>query len=233
MNSLTQDKSLLLGDSKAINALAKKDSATLLVVSDSHYADSILYRIVKEYGPRSDALIFCGDGMSDIASIIEKAATEEAFSYCVPSVISIVEGNGDADRYPVVNPAYYKNKKESVYNELNVPLTQTVIAAGHKIFSTHGHRYALLNGTNALVAAAKKEKADLVFYGHTHIALAEQKPDMLVLNPGSCARPRGGQPPCFAFIKIKKDLNYYDYTFYEVTASGDFSGYIPDSFPRW
>src|SRR5574344_970560 len=106
MNSLIQDTSLLIGTREAIVSLAKKESASILVVSDSHYASSILYRIIKERGPRNDAFVFCGDGMSDIAAVMEKAATEESFSYCMPPVISIVEGNGDADRYPVVNPAY-------------------------------------------------------------------------------------------------------------------------------
>src|SRR5574344_2087588 len=122
MNSLIQDTSLLIGTHEAIAALAKKESASILVLSDSHYASSILYRIIKERGPRNDAIVFCGDGMSDIAAIIEKAATEEAFSYCMPAVISIVEGNGDADRYPVVNPEYYKDASKDPYNELTVPL---------------------------------------------------------------------------------------------------------------
>lgn len=233
MNTFHQDKSLLIGSSEAIAALAKKESAALLIVSDSHYSPSILYRILVERGSRADALIFCGDGMGDIASLFEKAQKEESFSYCMPPVISIVEGNGDADRYPVLNPDYEKNKHSDYYAELQVPVTQKFTVARHVVFSTHGHRYSLLNGTNALARAAKKENADLVFYGHTHLALAEQKPSMLVLNPGSCARPRGGQPPCFAEVRVKSDSLFFEYSFHIVTASGDFPGYIPDIVPTW
>jgi len=168
-----------------------------------------------------------------ISLIIEKASTEESFSYRMPPVISIVEGNGDVDRYPVVNPQHKAGKDDDVYKELTVPLTQKFTAAGHIIFSTHGHRFSLLNGTNSLADAAKKQKADIALYGHTHIALAEQKPALFMLNPGSCARPRAGQPPCFAQIRIKKDSTYIDYTFYEVTASGEFPAYIPDVLPHW
>lgn len=228
MNSLHQDKSLLIGSTKAIDSLAKKESAVLLVVSDSHGFSSILTHIVQQRGSHCDALIFCGDGLSDITSCVEQASVDNEFADVLPPVIAIAEGNGDADRYPYINPEHYNNPKASLYAEFKVPLFQTLIVAKHKLFVTHGHRYSLLNGTEALAMEAKKQNAQLVFYGHTHIARADQNESMLILNPGSCSRPRGGQQPCFAEVLVTAKSDFFGYQFFQVTTGNDFPGYNPD-----
>lgn len=233
MNSLKQDKSNLIGSEKDIKALAKKDNAKILVVSDSHGNYHTLQHILQKKGETCDALVYCGDGTADVASCLKKAIEDEEFAKNIPPVISIVEGNGDSDMYPFSNPAYSKNKKTPVYIEYSIPITQTLEAAGHKIFSTHGHRFCLsdfdskYSSFETLENAAKKEGADIICYGHTHIALAQETPSALILNPGSCTRPRGGQLPSFAIINLIKNISYYSYAFFEVTQSGDFPLYDP------
>lgn len=228
MNSLNQGRTLLIGSSESISALAKKDSAVVLVVSDSHGFSSVLSRIIQQRGSHCDALIFCGDGMSDITSCVEQASVDKEFAATLPPVIAIVEGNGDADRYPYINPEHYDNPKAPLYKEFKVPLTQSLTVAKHILFVTHGHRYSLLSGTDALALEAKKAKAELILYGHTHIALAEQKDGALMLNPGSCTRPRGGQQPCFAEVLVTAKSDFFGYQFFQVTTGNDFPGYNPD-----
>ena len=42
-----------------------------------------------------------------------------------------------------------------------------------------------------------------VIHGHLHRPSIEWKNDILFLNPGSCAYPRGGHPPSFARIELR------------------------------
>lgn len=233
MNALTQDKSLLIGSAKDIKTLAQQNSATLLVISDSHGFSTIFSHIIHQRGPHCDAIVFCGDGISDVAACIDRAHEDAFYAPFLPPVISIVEGNGDADRYPIDNPARKEDPSADPYIEIAVPLTQTFTVAGHRVFSAHGHRYSLINGTDALVQAANKQKADIICYGHTHIAMAQELGTQLILNPGSCTRPRGGQRPCFAQVQIVKESDVYSYTFYEVSSDGTFPAYTPEYMPHW
>ena len=76
MNTLLQDESLLIGSREEIQKLATKDSARILVVSDSHGAYSNLLLILRQFGVASDALVFCGDGICDISKLISNAVDE-------------------------------------------------------------------------------------------------------------------------------------------------------------
>ena len=49
------------------------------------------------------------------------------------------------------------------------------------------------------------------FYGHSHIAKEENIDGYKFVNPGSCARPRGGQPAGFAIATVEK--NFVDIAF--------------------
>lgn len=73
----------------------------------------------------------------------------------------------------------------------NFPLTLTTTIEGTRIFMTHGHRFGVNFGLDDLVTAGQQAGAKLVFYGHTHVALAQQHQGMVVVNPGSISQPRG------------------------------------------
>ncbi len=209
MNTLVQDSSLLLGSKKEIEALSFKDSSRLLVVSDSHGAYFILESILRFSGAESDALVFCGDGISDIAHLIETAVEKEEIQAFIPPVIGIVEGNNDSDLYPVRNVM----KSGSYYTEISAPLFNVISVSGHKVFFTHGHRYALYSGTDRLSEMAEKAGCRLALFGHTHIAM-EKMGKVFLLNPGSCRFPRGGQKPSFATVTLKKNSDSVESIFY-------------------
>ena len=236
MNSLERDGSLLIGSGSAIEKLAKQETATILVASDSHGADRLLYYILHEWGEQSDALVFCGDGIGDVCNILSASQEDTAVAHCLPPVIALVEGNNDADRYPMRNPALQETsggnsggsglgrsghpaEKIPYYVELAIPLNQTLTVCSHTFFITHGHRFSLYNGTISMVNEAVSQGAQTVLYGHTHLAMAECSSGLLTLNPGSCARPRGGLPPSFLVLKVKKNSDTIDYTFYRITGT--------------
>jgi len=56
---------------------------------------------------------------------------------------------------------------------------------GKRFFLCHGHRFHVKQGLYSLIAAAKKENADIVLFGHTHHQLLEEHDGMKIINPGS------------------------------------------------
>lgn len=56
---------------------------------------------------------------------------------------------------------------------------------GVRIFMTHGHPFKVKLGLQPLVNYAKKYKADVVLYGHTHVRDHDIHDGMIVINPGS------------------------------------------------
>ena len=70
MIEISQHAQNIIGSREAIAALENKDHARLLVLSDSHGRYGILESIIRRFGGECDALIFCGDGVSDIAQLL-------------------------------------------------------------------------------------------------------------------------------------------------------------------
>lgn len=219
MNVLSQGETLLIGSQEAIDALARKDTANIIVASDSHGSPSVLKSILMECGAFADALVFCGDGAADIMAMLAKLSAEEDTASCLPAVIAIVQGNCDTAEYRL-----------HAHNDaiIKVPLYQVLCVCGHIVFCTHGHHFSLYSGTQQLEQAAAMQHASIILYGHTHIACARQEGNILLLNPGSCAKPRGGQPPCYAHILIKKDSEKLIPTFHKITGTKSIC-FIPDS----
>jgi putative phosphoesterase len=118
-----------------------------------------------------DVLIHLGDNVDDVA-IIEK--------YYKGRIIN-VKGNCD---FSVGKP---NDRLEEV--------------CGKKIFLTHGHRYSVKEGLSKLKYKALETGADIVLYGHTHIAKIDYEEGIWYINPGSAAEPRDGAPS-FAIIDI-------------------------------
>lgn len=76
------------------------------------------------------------------------------------------------------------------------PTEQILELCGRKIFITHGHLYGVKQSLNRLLYRAEELGADAALFGHTHIAFCENVGGILLLNPGSFARPRAGSPSC-------------------------------------
>lgn len=230
MISLLQNASHLIGSEKDIKSLEEKDSALVLVISDSHREASIVKAIVED-SPKCDALVFCGDGIGDVVSMLERTLKNKTFAQKVPSVIAFAEGNNDADRYPVRFNPKTGCVGNDVYYEIEVPKSVCLNVAGAKIYASHGHESGVYYGVEEIVR--KSANADIVCFGHTHLATSKNCNGVEVLNPGSCAYPRGGLPPSFATIRISNEAKDVCVTFYEITVSlkngVEFTPFIPHS----
>ena len=206
MNLLTQIESNLIGAKHDILALESKNSANILVISDTHGDYDVLCDIIEEFGVVADALVFCGDGICDICTYLEDASIDESLQELLPPVIAIVKGNGDSEKNAITTP-------KSVASPTG---RKIITAAGRNIFATHGNRYSVDYGLDSLAATAKTLDADLVFYGHTHRPAWEENSGTLYLNPGSCSRPRGGHPASFAVVSFPGMRDRYDVSFFGI-----------------
>lgn len=219
--SLTQDKSLLIGSRESIELLAQKDSARILAISDSHANANALSFVLQKFGVESDLLVFCGDGVSDIAYLLQKACEDEYFFACIPPVIAFVKGNNDSSSYTFMNKAAFAKNSGSPLVQIRLPLQNELTVCGHKILLVHGHAHSLYSGLSHLVHEAENCGADILFYGHTHIPdsrtiSTESGSPLLIVNPGSCSIPRACQPPSFAILDVKKGNPNPDCVFYEI-----------------
>lgn len=87
------------------------------------------------------------------------------------------------------------------FHAANIYEETVVEAGGHRIFLTHGHLFNVRFDTAMLAAAAREAGADIAVYGHTHVAL-EEHGAVMVLNPGSIARPRDERRGSFMLAEL-------------------------------
>jgi len=74
----------------------------------------------------------------------------------------------------------------------SVPLERIEIIGNKKVFITHGHRYGVKSSYTTLLHKAKELKADIVLFGHTHLAELLLEDGIWLFNPGSPAMGRNG-----------------------------------------
>jgi putative phosphoesterase len=204
VNALSRLDPGLLGSPEALAALARADSARVLVIADTHGHYEAFEAILREYGASADALLFAGDGMWDIVQCVENALESDHDRAILPPVIAYVSGNGDGEQYRVSIP----RKDDSVDHEslpgatLEVPVRQVVTICGFRILLAHGHRYSVDVSPEIIVDAAHSMACDIAVFGHTHVPFREEFAHILALNPGSPARPRGTSGPTFALLDL-------------------------------
>lgn len=126
----------------------------ILVVSDSHGNDGLLFRAHQQAGP-VDAVIHTGDGEED-ARFLEETLD-----------IPVLRVAGNCDHG---SPA---------------PRELQVVLAGRRILIVHGDRYQVKSGLEQLMNHARQVNAEVILFGHTHLALAEQRDGIQLLNPGT------------------------------------------------
>lgn len=207
MIEISQHAQNIIGSREAIAALENKDHARLLVLSDSHGRYGIFESIVRRFGAECDALIFCGDGVSDIAQLLYAAKADKNLAGCVPPVIAAVHGNCD--------PASYPLDKGTLYFSSMIELKVN----GRGILITHGHNQGVDWGVETLGLEMQVSECTTAFYGHTHVAREDNFKNYKIVNPGSCSRPRGGQSAGFAIATVEK--SFVDIAFIKMAAGSD------------
>lgn len=144
----------------------------IIVLSDSHGSYRALEKIMDNY--HADLYIHLGDG------------ERELDRYCIShpdKQVYHVKGNCD---FGSLSPEEL----------LLSPDDKNVIYAVHG--SNHNVKYSL--GT--LKAAAARNGANIILYGHTHCRYNKYENGIYILNPGSAALPRDGNDPSFGVIEL-------------------------------
>lgn len=93
--------------------------------------------------------------------------------------------------------------------------TKNINISGFNFFVTHGHLYQVGRDLTTLARRAAKENAQIICYGHTHMARVEKIGQQLLVNPGSIRSPRDRVERTYAIIKFD-DLNEVYVTFYTI-----------------
>lgn len=71
-----------------------------------------------------------------------------------------------------------------------LPAERTVPVGDYRLAMTHRKR----GGKTGLTMFGRAHDADIVLSGHTHVPAVTKTDDMLLVNPGSHADPRGARP---------------------------------------
>ncbi len=125
----------------------------------------------------------------------------------VYAVKKAVESMGDVDK--IIHLGDYCRDAERASKELerdiiyvkgncdftyNVDSDKVITMDDKKIFITHGHNYRVKFNYNSLYLKAREIGADIVLFGHTHLAGIFEKDGIIFMNPGSVSRPKGPYP---------------------------------------
>lgn len=73
-----------------------------------------------------------------------------------------------------------------------------------KILFCHGHRYGVKQHLYSLMEEAKKQRCDIVLYGHTHDATITQIEGITFINPGTLRYP-AGEGGSYCYLVVNKD----------------------------
>lgn len=209
MNTLEECGRGIWGSRECLEKLAAAESARLLLISDTHERVAILRRILKDFGASCDALLFAGDGVSDIVECREEAIAEENVRAILPPVIAVVSGNGDLPVYQVTSE---KNPDERLF--FRVPLIQILDICGKRILLAHGHLYSANHSLQPLAKLARSNECQILVYGHTHVAAAKDLKPVFAINPGSICLPREDSEASFAVLSVSARLDAPEYSFY-------------------
>lgn len=145
----------------------------IAVVSDTHAsADYELAGAVGRAVRGADVVVHAGDFTSEAAL--------ETFQREADRLVAV---HGNADDAPVAD---------------RLPVARVFEEGGVRVAVVHTQR----GGETGLRYFAAEREADVVVSGHTHRPLVERTGDVLLLNPGSHERPRGGHPT-FAELSLE------------------------------
>lgn len=197
MNTLEECKTGMFGSPDNISKLKNADSARILVIADTHERIPVLRGILKEYGPKCDALIFAGDGAADIMECREEAVYEERMRLLIPPLVVMAMGNCDLPAYKGTSE---KDRQKSLI--FRIPPMQIINICGNNILVTHGHLHSVTFSPEPIINAARHNSCSVVIYGHTHIPAAGKFHAIFALNPGSTCIPRGDSRESFALMTL-------------------------------
>ena len=211
---------MYISDTTDDSTLKNLDEAKILVVSDSHFQKENLYSAITRHGNECNALIFLGDGIEDLAEIMEEEFFLKETDRTIPENIFFVKGNGDSAR---LNLCF---EGETIRE---VTPVKTITVSGKKLMLTHGHTFEIFcldyvqkneenskltvinppkfnfyTDTEVYFQYLKKNHIDGGFFGHTHVPFFKEQSGIFLINPGSISRPRKNSKKSYAVFTVKK-----------------------------
>ena len=145
------------------------------VISDTHGVSPAIDAALRAIG-EVDGYLHLGDVVSDAERIAKETGKP----------VYAVRGNCDA-----------------FFSETDHPAERVLEIEGARLLLVHGHRHEIdMYSTYAARQRAMELDCCALIYGHTHIPQLVQRDGIIVLNPGSPARPRAGAKPACAVLEI-------------------------------
>jgi putative phosphoesterase len=141
---------------------------------------------------RPDALVHLGDYERDTAVLLKEFPELPLYHVC-----------GNCDYAP------------------SAPNCLTVQLGPVTVFLTHGHRYGVSYTLRNLRETAEEYECDVAIYGHTHMPAMDEQNGILLLNPGSVAKPRqAGLDKTYAVIDINNKTGKMKVRFKKLPGKG-------------
>ena len=194
MNRFTRCENGVIADEAFYNRLQYADTASVLLLSDTHGAVDAVRWILSAFSEECQACLFVGDGAQDIITVVREAA---AGLITVPPVIIMAQGNCDSQLYPPIFPDSENPKP------FGLPVYQQKMIAGQQILLAHGHLHHVELDGRKLSMTAENLGCTIAVYGHTHIQSIEGFGCVTAINPGSPLRPRGKSYGGFALLSLR------------------------------
>ena len=123
----------------------------------------------------------------------------------------IIKDNPDCDYYLHTGDSMLEKEDIFPFEAVKGNCDEMFEYPDERIYEFYGHKILLFHGTNqaafdfALHDYATKRKADIVFYGHTHVFRDEIKENIHFINPGSCWKSRNLEGPSYALVYFSDD----------------------------
>ena len=194
MNRFTRCENGIIADAAFYMQLQYADTASVLLLSDTHGAVDAVRWILSAFSEECQACLFAGDGAQDIITVVREAA---AGRITIPPVIIMAQGNCDSQLYPPVFPDSSNQKS------FGLPVYQQKMIAGQHILLAHGHLHHVELDGRKLSMTAENLGCTIAVYGHTHIQSIEGFGCVTAINPGSPLRPRGKSYGGFALLSLR------------------------------
>lgn len=194
MNRFTCCENGVIADEAFCNRLQKADTASILLLSDTHGAVDAVQWILSDFSEECQACLFAGDGAQDIITVVREATTG---LITVPPVIIMAQGNCDSQLYPPIFPDSENPKP------FGLPVYQQKTIAGQHILLAHGHLHHVELDGRKLSMTAESLGCTIAIHGHTHIQSIETFGSVTAINPGSPLRPRGKSYGGFALLSLR------------------------------
>ena len=193
MNRFTRCENGVIANEAFYNRLQYADTASVLLLSDTHGAVDAVRWILSAFSEECQACLFVGDGAQDIITVVREAASGRI---TIPPVIIMAQGNCDSQLYPPIFPDGANQKP------FGLPVYQQKMIAGQQILLAHGHLHHVELDGRKLSMTAENLGCTIAVYGHTHIQSIEGFGCVTAINPGSPLRPRGKSYGGFAILSI-------------------------------